>query len=103
MGAYSTGSPRAERQAVLAAMMAVFMEKRTEGEYKNLPKRYRNILTRGEKELPPIPPRQNRRYRAALPYCRISSYLQTMAHQGYNPLVAVQMALSGQIYADRGE
>ena len=28
-------------------------------EYKNLQKRYRNILTRGEKELPPIPPRQN--------------------------------------------
>ena len=28
-------------------------------EYGNLQKRYRNILTRGEKELPPIPPRQN--------------------------------------------
>ena len=36
-------------------------------------------------------------------YCRISSYLQTMANQGYNPLVAIQLALSGQTYADTGE
>jgi len=36
-------------------------------------------------------------------YCRISSYLQTMANRGYNPLVAIQMALSGQLYAERGE
>lgn len=35
--------------------------------------------------------------------CRISSYLQTMANQGYNPLVAIQMALSGQIYAQERE
>ena len=28
-------------------------------EYANLQKRYRNILTRGEKELPPIPAKQN--------------------------------------------
>jgi hypothetical protein len=126
-----------------------------ESEYKNLRKRYRNILTRGEKQLPPIPPRRNgkrgrlaksdahnlwerlkrheeavllfaklshvpftnnraerdlrmskvkqkvsgcfrtRQYAEA--YCRISSYLQTMANRGYNPLVAIQMALSGQI------
>ena len=33
-------------------------------------------------------------------YCRISSYLQTMANRGYNPLVAIQMALSGQLYAE---
>jgi hypothetical protein len=132
--------------------------KLTRGEYKNLQKRYRNILTRGEKELPPIPPRQNgkrgriaksdahnlwerlkqhetavllfaklphvaftnnraerdlrmskvkqkvsgcfrtRQYAEA--YCRISSYLQTMANQGYNPLVALQLALSGQLYAE---
>ena len=132
----------------------------TEREYKKLQKRYRNILTRGEKELPPIPPKQNgkrgkvaksdahnlwerlkkhetavllfaklphvpftnnraerdlrmskvkqkisgcfrtRKYAEA--YCRISSYLQSMANQGYNPLVAIQMAFSGQIYADRG-
>ena len=132
-----------------------------ETEYKNLRKRYRNCLTRGEKELPPIPPRQNgkrgrvaksdahnlwerlkhheeavllfaklphvpftnnraerdlrmskvkqkvsgcfRTHRYAEAYCRISSYLQTMAHRGYNPLVSIQMALSGQIYAQGGE
>ena len=44
---------------------------------------------------------QTRKYAEA--YCRISSYLQTMANQGYNPLAAIQMAFSGQIYADRGE
>jgi len=133
----------------------------TEKEYKNLQKRYRNILTRGEKELPSIPPRQNgkrgrvaksdahnlwerlkkhesavllfakvshvpftnnraerdlrmskvkqkvsgcfRTKKYAHAYCRISSYLQTMANKGYNPLVAIQMAFSGQIYSDRGE
>jgi transposase len=134
-------------------------KKLTAREYKNLQKRYRNILTRGEKELPPIPPKQNgkrgkvaksdahnlwermkkhetavllfaklphvpftnnraerdlrmakvkqkvsgcfriRKYAEA--YCRISSYLQTMANQGYNPLVAIQMALSGHLYAER--
>ena len=136
-------------------------KKLTEREYQNLQKRYRNILTRGEKELPPIPARQNgkrgriaksdvhnlwerlKRYETAVllfakrspvaftnnraerdlrmskvkqkvsgcfrtqkyaeAYCRISSYLQTMANQGYNPLVAIQLALSGQIYAERGE
>lgn len=133
----------------------------TEKEYKNLQKRYRNILTRGQKELPPIPPKQNgkrgkvaksdahnlwerlkkhetavllfakdpsvpftnnraerdlrmskvkqkvsgcfRTKKYADAYCRISSYLQTMANKGYNPLVAIQLAFSGQIYADRGE
>jgi len=137
------------------------LKKLTEKEYKNLQKRYRNILTRGEKELPPIPPKQNgkrgkvaksdahnlwerlkkhetavllfakdshvpftnnraerdlrmskvkqkvsgcfRTERYAKAYCRTSSYLQTMAKKGYNPLVAIQMAFSGQIYADRGE
>ena len=133
----------------------------TPKEYNNLQKRYRNILTRGEKELPPIPPRQNgkrgriaksdahnlwqrlkqhemavllfaklphvaftnnraerdlrmskvkqkvsgcfrtRQYAEA--YCRISSYLQTMANQGYNPLLAIQLAMSGQLYAEPGE
>jgi len=29
-------------------------------------------------------------------YCRISSYLQTMANKGYHPLIAVQMALTGE-------
>ena len=32
-------------------------------------------------------------------YCRISSYLQSMAYQGVNPLVAIQGALNGQLYA----
>ncbi len=133
----------------------------TDKEYKNLQKRYRNILTRGEKELPSIPPKQNgkrgkvaksdahnlwdrlkkhetavllfakvshvpftnnraerdlrmskvkqkvsgcfRTRKFAEAYCRISSYLQTMANTGYNPLVAIQMAFSGQTNADRGE
>jgi transposase len=136
-------------------------KKLTKREYKNLVKRYRNILTRGEKELPPIPARQNgkrgriaksdahnlwerlkkheqavllfareshvsftnnraerdlrmskvkqkvsgcfRTERYAKAYCRISSYLQTMANKGYNPLVAIEMALSGELYANRGE
>jgi transposase len=30
-------------------------------------------------------------------YCRISSYLQTMANKGHNPLIAIQMALAGHI------
>jgi transposase len=34
-------------------------KKLTRTEYMNLQKNYRNILTRGEKELPPIPPRQD--------------------------------------------
>ena len=131
-------------------------EKRlTEEEYLNLQMRYRNILTQGEKELPPIPERQkgkrgrlaksdahnlwerlkeyehavllfarephvsftnNRAERDlrmgkvkqkvsgcfrvelyAKAYCRISSYLQTMNAKGYNPLVAIQMALAGKV------
>ena len=125
----------------------------TEKEYKNLQKRYRNILTRGEKELPPSPKTNGKRGKVAksdahnlwerlkkhesavllfakvphVPftnnraerdlrmskvkqkvsgcfrtrkyaeaYCRISSYLQTMANKGYNPLVAIQMAFSAK-------
>ena len=30
-------------------------------------------------------------------YCRISSYIQTMANKGHNPLIAIEMALSGNI------
>ena len=30
-------------------------------------------------------------------YCRISSYLQTMVNKGYNPLIAIQMALVGKV------
>lgn len=131
-------------------------------EYTNVQKRYRNILTRGSKELPEVPPKpkgkrgkmaksdahnlwerlQNyetsvllfakdpnvpftnnraerdlrmakvkqkvsgcfRNIQYAHAYCRISSYLQTMANQGINPLVAIQMALAGSIPGmDKGE
>jgi transposase len=133
----------------------------TPREYDALQQHYRNILTRGERELPPIPAKQNgkrgrvaksdahnlwerlkehesavllfardsnvpftnnraerdlrmskvkqkvsgcfRKAEFAQAYCRISSYLQTMANRGYNPLVAIQMALSGQLYAESGE
>jgi len=41
--------------------------------------------------------------RYAKAYCRISSYLQTMANKG-NPLIAIQMALSGELNSlDGGE
>ena len=133
----------------------------TERECRNLRKRYRNILTRGAGELPPIPARTKgrrgriaksdahnlwerlkkheqavllfakesavpftnnraerdlrmskvkqkvsgcfRTERYAQAYCRISSYLQTMRNRGYNPLVAIQIALSGEIYEQGGE
>lgn len=127
----------------------------------NLQKRYRNILTRAEKELPVIPPRpsgkrgklakseahnlwerlkiheaavllfakdppvsftNNRAERDlrmskvkqkvsgcfrvsnyAQAYCRISSYLQSMANRGYNPLIAIQIALAGEAHKVWGE
>lgn len=130
-------------------------------EYNNLQECYRTILTDGEKELPPIPARENgkrgriaktdahnlwerlsqyetavllfaklphvpftnnraerdlrmskvkqkvsgcfRTFIFAQAYCRISSYLQTMANRGYNPLLAIQLALSGQLYLEVGE
>ena len=130
-------------------------KKLSDNAYANLQKRYRNIMTRGEKQLPPIPPRPSgkrgklaksdahnlwerlrdhetavllfakdahvsftnnraeqdlrmakvkqkvsgcfRTQTYAHAYCRISSYLQTMANKGYNPLVAIQMALAGKI------
>jgi len=123
-------------------------------EYTNLQKRYRNIMTRGENELPIIPPKPSGKrgkmaksdahnlwerlqeyessvllfakksevsftnnraeqdlrmskvkqkvsgcFRTELyakAYCRISSYLQTMASKGYNPLIAIQKALAGE-------
>ena len=129
-------------------------KKLTEKKYANLQKRYRNIITRGEKELPIIPPKSNgkrgkiaksdahnlwerlkehessvllfarnkhvsftnnraerdlrmskvkqkvsgcfRMEIYAKAYCRISSYLQTMANKGVNPLIAIQMALTGK-------
>ena len=36
--------------------------------------------------------------RYAKAYCRISSYIQTMTAKGYNPLAAIEMAMSGEIY-----
>ncbi|VAY87865.1 transposase [mine drainage metagenome] len=30
-------------------------------------------------------------------YCRITSYLQTMAYKGVNPMIAIQMALAGEL------
>ena len=137
-------------------------EKRlSDKELANLQKRYRNILTRGKKELPVIPPRpsgkrgklaksdahnlwerlkkhevavllfakdphvsftNNRAERDlrmakvkqkvsgcfrsseyAQAYCRISSYLQSMANKGYNPLVAIQIALAGRTHEIWGE
>ena len=135
-------------------------KKLTDKDYANLQKRYRNIMTRGEKQLPPIPPKPSgkrgklaksdahnlwerlrdhekavlmfakdshvsftnnraeqdlrmakvkqkvsgcfRTQKYAHAYCRISSYLQTMANKGYNPLVAIQMALAGKV-AQGGE
>jgi transposase len=118
-----------------------------------LQKRYRNIITRGEKELLIVPPKPNGKrgkmaksdahnlwerlkenesavllfakksevsftnnraerdlrmskvkqkvsgcFRTEIyanAYCRTSSYLQTMANKGFNPLIAIQKALVG--------
>ena len=137
--------------------VSVRTEKRlSDKELANLQKRYRNILTRGEKELPIIPPKPSgkrgklaksdahnlwerlKKYEVAVllfakdphvsftnnraerdlrmakvkqkvsgcfrsseyahAYCRISSYLQSMANKGYNPLVAIQIALAGEAH-----
>lgn len=133
-------------------------KKLNDKELANLQKRYRAILTRGEKELPIIPPKPSGKrgklaksdahnlwerlkaheasvllfaknphvaftnnraeqdlrmskvkqkvsgcFRAeqyAHAYCRISSYLQTMANKGYNPLIAIQMAMAGEVGSD---
>jgi len=136
-------------------------KKITTKEYSDLQKRYRNIITRGEKELPAIPEKpsgqrgkmaksdahnlwerlkeyeeavllfakdgnvsftnnraerdlrmskvkqkvsgcfRNEQYAHA--YCRISSYLQTMANKGHNPLIAIQIALAGNAVSEWGE
>lgn len=131
------------------------MKRLSEKQYANLQKRYRIIISRGEAELPAIPPKPNgkrgkmaksdahnlwerlrdwessvllfakksdvpftnnraerdlrmakvkqkvsgcfRKELYAKAYCRISSYLQTMANKGHNPLIAIQMALAGEI------
>ena len=38
-----------------------------------------------------------RREKYAHAYCRITSYLQTTANQGINPLLAIQLALTAKI------
>jgi transposase-like protein len=136
-------------------------KKLTKKAYKNLQKRYRTILTCGEKEMPKVPTRSKNKngkiaksdahnlwsrlkkyenavlrfardsnvpftnnraeqdlrmakvkqkvsgcFRSELyakAYCRISSYLQTMANKGINPLIAIQMAISGEINGTPGE
>jgi transposase len=133
------------------------MKKMTANQFRGAVKRYRNILTRGEKEMPAIPKKKsgkkgrlaksdaqnllerlkkyeesvlkfaektevpftnNRAERdlrmskvkqkvsgsfrtedQAKAYCRISSYLQTMANRGYEPMIAIQLALENQIPA----
>jgi transposase len=129
-------------------------KKLSKKEYSDLQKSYRNILSKGEAEMPVIPAKPNgmrgkmakseahnlwerfkiyesavllfakksevsftnnraerdlrmakvkqkvsgcfRKEIYARAYCRISSYLQTMASKGYNPLIAIQMALAGE-------
>ena len=44
---------------------------------------------------------RTRRYADA--YCRISSYLQSMANRGYNLLVAIRIALAGRAVDNVGE
>jgi len=43
---------------------------------------------------------RQRKYAEA--YCRISSYLQSMAYQGYKPLTAIQFALAGKFDLQKG-
>jgi transposase len=121
-------------------------------EYEKLQDEYRDIISAGEEELPPIPEKRTKGKRGKIAksdahnllerlkvheesvlrfarnahvsftnnraerdlrmskvkqkvsgcfrteelanaYCRISSYLQTMSYKGYNPLIAIQMAL----------
>lgn len=133
----------------------------TPDEYGRLRKRYRNIITRGEKELPTIPAKPSgqrgkmakssahnlwerlqaneeavllfakdgnvsftnnraerdlrmskvkqkvsgcfRNVEYGHAYCRISSYLQSMANRGHNPLIAIQIALAGNASTGWGE
>jgi transposase len=143
-------------QAYCAKVSRKKNKRLSQRQYACLQRRYRNILTRGETEMPPIPEKRTKRRgkiakseahnllerlqknesavllfardsnvpftnnraerdlrmakvkqkvsgcfrveKYAHAYCRISSYLQTMANKGVNPLIAIQMALSGKIY-----
>jgi len=97
----------------------------------NLQKRYRNILTRGEKALPPIPPKPSgkrgkiaksdthnlherlRAYEFAVllfasdPHVAFTNNRAKrdlrMANKGYNPLIAIQMAMAGELKLAGGE
>lgn len=147
------------KQLLQATCKQVTKSKRkrlTQRQYTRLQRRYRNIVTRGQSEMPPVMRKATGRrgriaksdaqnllerlsnYEEAVllfardshvaftnnraerdlrmakvkqkvsgcfrneefahAYCRISSYLQTMANKGINSLVAIQMALSGEIY-----
>ena len=148
-------------QQTCAKVSAREHKRLTDRELANLRKRYRNLLTRGEKQLPALPKRPKgkrgplaksdahnlwerlkkyedavllfardphvgftnnraerdlrmakvkqkvsgcfRTQRYANAYCRISSYLQTMANKGISPLIAIQMALAGQSPQEGGE
>jgi transposase len=129
-------------------------KKLSDSEYRGLQKNFRNIITRGQQELPTIITKTKKRGRIAKSdahnllerlnvheesvlaftrnsevsftnnraerdlrmakvkqkvsgcfrtvefaraYCRISSYLQTMENKGFHPMVAIQMALNGNI------
>lgn len=143
-------------QAACATVSKRQSKRFSKRQYARLQRRYRNILTRAQAELPPVLTKRNghrgkiaqsdahnllerllkhegavllfardshvaftnnraerdlrmakvkqkvsgcfRSEKYAQAYCRISSYLQTMANKGINPLIAVQMALSGEIY-----
>ncbi len=143
-------------QAACSQVTKSKKKKLTAREYADLQRNYRNILTRGENEMPAVLEKPTgrrgkmaksdahnllerlakheeavllfsrnshvaftnnraerdlrmakvkqkvsgcfRTERYAHAYCRISSYLQTMANKNINPLVAIQMALSGEIY-----
>lgn len=146
------------KQLLLDACKKVSVRKRKKlmnKEFSQLQKKYKDIIARGEKELPEIPEKPRgqrgkmaksaahnlwerlkthekavllfaedshvsftnnraerdlrmskvkqkvsgcfRRFEYAEAYCRISSYLQTMSSKGHNPLIAIQMAMSGEI------
>jgi len=136
-------------------------KKLSDNDLAHLDKLYRSLLTRGKKELPPIPPKpigkrgklarsdahnlheRLKKYETAVlllakdpqvlftnnraerdlrmanvkrkvsgclrteiyaqTYCQIPSSLQTMANKGHNPLIAIQIALAGNIYSVEDE
>ena len=43
---------------------------------------------------------RQRKYAEA--YCRKSSYLQSIAYEGYNPLTAIQLVLAGKFDLQKG-